>query len=118
MPVPSTRNSRKRSHSSVSDEESSDSGDDNEAMLLSYAMDRLDRKFPQLDLPQYMPIFEQEDIIYAETVPEFNKDFYTDLGLTEGAVGQLLSGVKKLLKAEKREKKRVRAYNRQMSLEI
>ena len=118
MAGPSTRNSRKRSHSTVSTEESSDSDDDDEAMLLSYAMDKLHRKFPQLDLPQYMPIFEKEDIIYAESVPEFDKDFYTDLGLTEGAVGRLLSGVKKLLKAEKREKKRVRAYNRQMSLEI
>ncbi|KJA12722.1 hypothetical protein HYPSUDRAFT_152273, partial [Hypholoma sublateritium FD-334 SS-4] len=118
-PGPSARN-LKRTHSVVSTEESSDSdGDsDEEALRLSDVIHRLHRKFPLLNFPQYMPLLKQEGIIYAETVANFSEDFYTDLGLTEGAVGQFLSSVKRILGSEKREKKRVRAYSRQYSVEI
>ena len=130
MPGPSTENSRKHSHATHMAEESSGSdseensgsdgdessdSDGEEAMLLSDVIERLHRKFPQLDFLQYMPIFEQEGIIYAETVSKFSKDFYMDLGFTEGAVRQFLSGVKRSLELEKREKKRVR---RQISVEL
>lgn len=107
----------KRSHSAVATEESDSDGDE-EALTLADAINRLHRKFPRLDLPQYIPLFEQEGIIYAETVAEFSKDFYLGLGMTEGAVGRFLSGVKRILELEKREKKRARAYNKEMSVEI
>lgn len=116
VPGPSTQN-LKRSHSSISTEENSDSDGDEEALLLSDVIDRLHRKFPRLNLPQYMPLFEQQDIVYAETVANFTKDFYIDLGLTEGAVSQLLSSIKKILIFEKG-RKRVCAYNREYSVEI
>lgn len=112
----------KRTHSVVSTEESSDSDSDSdsdeEALRLSDVIHRLHRKFPLLNFPQYMPLFKQEGIVYAETVANFSEDFYTDLGLTEGAVGQFLSSVKRILGSEKRERKRVRAYSRQYSVEI
>ena len=114
VPRPSTRN-LKRSHSALSAEESFDSDDDEEALLLSDVITKLHYKFPRLNLPQYMTLFEQEGIFYAETVTTFTKDFYMDLGFTEGAVRQFLSGVKRSLELEKREKKRVR---RQISVEL
>lgn len=117
VPAPSTQN-LKRSHSSVSSEESSDSDDDEEALLLSDVITRLHHKFPQLNLPQYMPLFERDNIVYAETVANFTKDFYIELGLTEGAVSQLLSSIKRILISEKRDRKRVRAYEREYSVEI
>lgn len=117
VPGPSTQNS-KRSRSAISSEESSDSDADEEALLLSDVINRLHQKFPRLNLPQYVPLFEQEDIIYAETVSKFTKDFYIDLGLTEGAVSHLLSGIKRILISEKKDRKRARAYDRQYSEEI
>ena len=117
VPAPSTQN-LKRSHSSVSSEESSDSDDDEEALLLSDVITRLHHKFPQLNLPQYMPLFERDNIVYAKTVANFTKDFYIELGLTEGAVSQLLSSIKRILISEKRDRKRVRAYEREYSVEI
>ena len=44
--------------------------------------------------------------------------FYIELGLTEGAVSQLLSSIKRILISEKRDRKRVRAYEREYSVEI
>lgn len=115
---PSTQN-LKRSHSVASSEEHSGSdSDDEEALPLSDVIDRLHSKFPQLNLPQYIPLFQQEDIVYAETFTNFTKEFYVDLGLTEGAVSQLLSSIKRILISEKRGKKRVCRYSRESSVEI
>ncbi|KJA21501.1 hypothetical protein HYPSUDRAFT_1088101 [Hypholoma sublateritium FD-334 SS-4] len=114
---PSTRGS-KRSRSADSGEESTDSDNDEEALSLSNVIDRLHRKFPQLNLPQYVPLFEKEGIVYAETVAEFSKDFYIRLGMTEGAAGRFLSGVKRILELERRGKKRARAYNKENSVEL
>ncbi len=116
VPGPSTQN-LKRSHCSVSTEEDSDSDSDEEALLLADVINKLHRKFPQLNLPQYMPLFEEQDIIYVETISHFTKDYYIDLGLTEGAISQLLSSIKKTSIFEK-DRKRVRAYNREYSIEI
>ncbi|KJA14422.1 hypothetical protein HYPSUDRAFT_208729 [Hypholoma sublateritium FD-334 SS-4] len=111
---PATRG-LKRSRSPDSAEESTDSDNNKEALSLSDVIDRLHRKFPQLNLPQYVPLFEQEGIVYAETVAEFGKDFYIHLGMTEGAAGRLLSGVKRILELDKRAKKRARAYDKENS---
>ncbi|KJA28245.1 hypothetical protein HYPSUDRAFT_130137 [Hypholoma sublateritium FD-334 SS-4] len=114
---PSTRG-LKRSHSADFSEESTDSDGDEEALSLSDVIDRLHRKFPRLNLPQYVPLFEQEGIVYAETVAEFSKDFYIHLGMTEGAVNRLLPGVKRILELEKRARKRARAYDKENSVEL
>ena len=115
VPGSSTQN-LKRSHSVISTEEISD--DDDEALLLSDVIARLHHKFPQLNLPRYLPLFEQRDIVYAETAANFTKDFYINVGLTEGAASQLLSSTNKMLISERKERKRARAYIREYSAEI
>lgn len=95
-----------------------DSDSDGEALSLSDVLDQLHRKFPKLNLLQYLPTLKQHGIVYAETISDFDKDFYTGLGMAEGAVGRFMSGVKKILGHEKRAKKRVRVYNKENSVEI
>ncbi len=110
----------KRNHSIISTDDSSDSDseEEEEALPISDVIHRLHRKFPLLNFPQCMPLLKKEGIVYAETAISFHEDFYLDLGLTEGAVSQLLLGVKSMLRSEKREKKRVRTFNREYSAEI
>ena len=64
-----------------------------------------------------MPLLEEKGIVYVESTFDFDRKFYIDLGLAEGAVGPFLGGVKKALAREKREKKWAR-LNRSPSLEI
>jgi len=100
----------------------SDSGEDSDAksLLLSLILNDLDVKFPKLNLPQYMPLLEEKGIVYVESVFDFDRKYYIDLGLAEGAVGPFLGGVKKALACEKREKKQAKLNkeNRSPSLEI
>ncbi len=65
-----------------------------------------------------MALFKEEGIVYAETAVNFSEGFYLDLGLTEGVIVEFLLGVKRMLGSEKKEKKRVRAFNREYSAEI
>lgn len=114
---PSPTRGLKRLNSSTSDS----SEDSNaESLSLSLILDHLDVKFPKLNLPQYMPLLEEKGIVYVESVFDFDRKYYIDLGLAEGAVGPFLGGVKKALAREKREKKRakVNKENRSPSLEI
>jgi hypothetical protein len=60
---------------------------------------------------QYLPLLQKQGIISANTVSDFKKEFYVELGITEGAVGPFMSGVKKALEHEKREKKRAHKEN-------
>jgi len=60
---------------------------------------------------QYLPLLKKCGIVYADTVNDFKKEFYLELGIPEGAVGPFMSGVKKALKCEKREKKQARKEN-------
>lgn len=108
----------KHSHSTISNAESTDSDSDEEALPLSEVLGQLHRKFPQLNLPQYMPLLEKEGIFYAETVAEFDKEFYISLGMSEGAASPFMAGVKKILRCEKKEKKWARIYNTENSVEI
>ncbi|EDR12464.1 uncharacterized protein LACBIDRAFT_311891 [Laccaria bicolor S238N-H82] len=114
---PSPTRGLKRLNSSTSDS----SEDSNaESLSLSLILDDLDVKFPKLNLPQYMPLLEEKGIVYVESVFDFDRKYYIDLGLAEGAVGPFLGGVKKALARGKREKKRakVNKENRSASLEI
>jgi hypothetical protein len=97
--------------SSVSEGPSSDSDSDAEALPLSDVLQQLNRKFPQLYLMRYLPLLKKRGIVYADTVNDFKKEFYLELGIPEGAVGPFMSGVKKALKREKREKKRAHKEN-------
>jgi hypothetical protein len=80
----------------------------------------LNQKYPQLNLPQYMPLLEQEKIMYAETVLEFDKDYLVGLGIPKGAARPLLKGVEKVVGCEKKERnlKRARIYQKEESVEI
>lgn len=108
----------KRDHSIFSDD-ATDS--DDEALTLSEVLQTLHRKYPRLDLPQYMPLFEKEKIVYAETILEFDREYLVQLGIAEGAVDILMAGIRKVLRQEKKERKRARhsvLFQRGESVEI
>jgi hypothetical protein len=100
---------------SLTSEDLSDS--DEESPLVSDILKVIDHKYPQLNFPQYMPLLEEQKIVYAETVLEFEVDYFVGLGIPEGAVRPLLAGVRKALKRHKRAKKCARNFNREESLE-
>lgn len=112
-PLPAHTRKRPRS---ITSENSTDS--DEEPLPLADVLEILNQKYPQINLPQYMPILEQEKIVYAETVLEFEKDYLVGLGIPEGAARPLLKGVEKVVGRGKKEKKRARTSQRQESVEI
>jgi hypothetical protein len=101
---------------SLTSEDLSDS--DEESPLVSDVLHIIDRKYPQLNLPQYMPLFEEQKIVYAETVLEFEVEYFIGLGIPEGAVRPLLAGVRKALHRLKvqSKKKCARIFNREQSV--
>lgn len=108
----------KHDHSIFSDD-ATDS--DEEALTLSEVLQTLYCKYPRLDLPQYMPLFEKEKIIYAETILKFDWEYLVQLGIAKGAVDILMAGVQKVLHQEKKERKRARhsvLFQRGESVEI
>lgn len=102
---------------SVTSEDLSDN--DDESPLVSDILQVIDRKYSQLNLPQYMPLLEEQKIVYAETVLEFEVDYFVGLGIPEGAV-RPLAGVRKTLQSKKKAKtqKRTRIFNREESIEV
>jgi hypothetical protein len=44
-------------------------------------------------LPQYMPLFEKEKILYAESVLQLDGEYLLWLGIAEGTVHILMAGV-------------------------
>jgi hypothetical protein len=64
-----------------------------------------------------MPLLEEQKIVYAETVLEFEVDYFVGLGVPEGAVRPLLAGVRKALQSKKKAKK-TRIFNREESIEV
>jgi hypothetical protein len=48
---------------------------DDEALTLSEVLQGLHHKYPLLDLPQYMPLFEKEKILYAESVLQLDGEY-------------------------------------------
>jgi hypothetical protein len=62
-------------------------------------------------------------IIYAESALDFEKDFYLELGIAEGAIGPFMKGIGRSLHREKKERKRAKVddkenQHRQESVEI
>lgn len=102
----------KRYHSTTtSDGDSTDS--DEESLPLSVVIDQLHRKFPRLNLPQYLPLLEKQGIMYAKSVIGFDEEYFTALGIAEGAVKPLLSGVQKAWTREARKKKRAKVTDKE-----
>jgi hypothetical protein len=87
-------------------------------------MTHLNNKYPLLGLPQYLPTLKAHGIVYAESVGSFEKGYYVELGMAEGAVGPFLTGVKKALKLKRKKTKRAKHVdkenerNREESIEI
>lgn len=65
-------------------------------------------KYPKLRYPQYESILEERGIVYAESVAEFSREFFSELGMAEGAIGPFLKATKRALLRDKRDKKRAR----------
>jgi hypothetical protein len=112
----------KRDHSMTTDGDTTDD-DDEESLPLSTVINQLHRKFPRLNLPQYLPILEKQGILYAESAIGFDEEYFVSLGVAEGAVKPLLSGVKKAWARETRVKKRAKVadkenYARAESIEV
>jgi hypothetical protein len=101
---------------SLASEDLSDS--DEESPPVFDILQIIDRKYPQLNLPQYMPLLEEQKIVYAETVLEFEVEYFVGLGIPEGAVRPLLTGVRKALQSKKGKKCARRVFNREESLEV
>lgn len=59
--------------------------------------EKLDVKFPKLKFPDYEHLLEEKGIVYVESVLKFNKTYFIELGMPEGAVGVFMSGVKKIV---------------------
>ena len=65
-----------------------------------------------------MPLFVKEKIVYAETILKFDREYLVQLGVAEGAVDILMGGVQKVLRREKKERKRARHGQKEQSVEI
>lgn len=123
LPTTPSRPSRRIKRQLSSPPESS-SDSEEESLLLADVVARLDRKYPQLVLPQYLPVLKDHGIVYAESVGGFENEYYIGLGMAEGAVRPFLDGVKRTLKMGRKEKKRAKylgkenEYNRDESVEI
>lgn len=82
------------------------------------ALQTINLKYPQLNLLQYIPLFEEHKILYEETVLKFDVEHFVGLGIPEGAVQPSLVGIQKVLAHEKKEKKRAWVYRKQPSVEV
>lgn len=85
----------------------------------------MDVRYPKLDFPQYEGVLADRGIVYAESAVDFERDFYLELGIAEGAIGPFMTGIGRALYREKKEKKRAKfdnkeyqQQNRQESVEI
>ena len=86
---------------------------DAECLLVSKIVNQLHQKYPQLNFPQYLPILKEHSIVYTDSVADFPKDYYTDLGMVKGSVAPFLSGVKRALRQERKGKKQARMANKE-----
>jgi hypothetical protein len=85
---------------------SSDGSQDGESLALSDVLGDLHVRFPKLNFPQYEPLLEEHGIFYAESVADFDREFYvTVVGMAEGAVRPFLKGVHAAIKRERKRAK-------------
>jgi hypothetical protein len=64
---------------SVSPDSSSDDTE-SESLPLADILADLNMKYPKLAYPQYESVLEDHGIVYAESVAEFPRDFFRELG--------------------------------------
>ena len=92
----------------TTDSDSTDS--DEESLPIADVITQLHRKYPRLNFPQYLPLLEGQGIVYAESVTGFDEEYFTSLGIAEGAVKPFLLGVRKVMR---KEKKRAKVSNKE-----
>jgi len=73
--------------------DSDSTNSDEESLSISDVIAQLHRKYSRLNFPQYLPLLEKHRIVYAESVTGFDEEYFTSLGIAEGAVKPFLSGV-------------------------
>ena len=117
--LPSRRGGIKRTISYSSDEDTA-----SESLTISDILTELHARYPKLDFPQYEGLLAEKGIVYAESAMDFDKDFYFNLGIAEGAVGSFMKGIGKALHRKKKGKKSAKVdskgnkQNRAESIEL
>jgi hypothetical protein len=98
---------RKRAHEESSDD---DSDEDDEALTIVDVLQELHKKFPALNYPQYAEALKEKGIIYATSALDFDKLYYKDsVGMADGAIGQFVKRVGKMVRAAKKRNGKKRA---------
>ena len=96
----------KRPSLALSDSSGGDS--DSHSSLLSDILEDLHRKFPQFNFPQYSRILEARGIFYAENAVDCDRDYFVELGLSEGAAASFLSAIRNAITRQQPARKRAR----------
>ena len=87
---------------------SSDNGTDSESVTISDVLIKLHVRYPKLNFPQYEDVLADKGIVYAESAGDFDRDFYLELGIPEGAIGPFIEGINRALYRKKKGKKRAK----------
>jgi len=73
--------------------------------MIANILAELHIRYPKLDFSQYKGVLADRSIVYAESVMNFEKDCYLELGITEGAFGPFMKGIGRALHCKKKGKK-------------
>ncbi|KAJ7165220.1 hypothetical protein C8R46DRAFT_900628 [Mycena filopes] len=96
--------SRKRAHTALSDDESSDEDD---ALTIGDVLADLHKRYPVLDYPQYTEALKAKGIVYASSAVGFETPYYRDtIGMADGAISIFLKGAQKMLRAAKKNRQK------------
>lgn len=105
---------RKRGREELSDESDSD---DEDAIPITGVLQELHGRMPDLDFRKYKAALKRQGIAYARSVLDFDKDYLKEkIGMPDGAVGEFLRGVKKIVKGKGKQAKRARVQGDENSL--
>ncbi|KAJ7939021.1 hypothetical protein B0H13DRAFT_1851190 [Mycena leptocephala] len=101
---------RKRGHEEVAGHNVSDSDDDEQSSIpIRQILTELHEKMPDLDILQYEDALRAKKIVYAQTVADFDRDYFINsIGMADGVVGPFMRHAKRSLKKDKKDKKRAR----------
>ncbi|KAJ7916716.1 hypothetical protein B0H13DRAFT_2323008 [Mycena leptocephala] len=99
----------KRGHRDVAADSDSDSDDEPSSIPIRQVLADLHEKMPELEIIQYEDVMRSKKIVYAQTVMDFDRKYYVDtIGMADGVVGPFLRHAKKLVRTEKKTRKRAR----------
>ncbi|KAJ7940039.1 hypothetical protein B0H13DRAFT_1850239 [Mycena leptocephala] len=99
----------KRGHRDIAADSDSDSDDEPSSIPIRQVLADLHEKMPELEIIQYEDVLRSKKIVYAQTVMDFERKYYVDtIGMADGVVGPFLRHAKKLVRTEKKTRKRAR----------